>query len=126
MQFQGFAQVPPRFFFALSLARDINVEALCDIPFAFTPDTPSKPLLHTALLRVTPYTVSAFSVGISGCRTGIVEASLWLAVMQYTQAGRLPLRLSTSIHVSATVFPPAAIVKGSPEFHITLRFALHS
>ena len=39
MEFEGIAQIIKSLVFSRALARDINVNALGDIPFTFLPDT---------------------------------------------------------------------------------------
>ena len=50
MQLQRFLQVGESFFFALTLAGDIDFEALRNIPLSFAPDGRSERLLHDNIL----------------------------------------------------------------------------
>jgi len=54
VKFQRFLQVGESFFFGLSLAGDIDFEALRDIPVSFTPNGCGKRSLHDHILSQTP------------------------------------------------------------------------
>ena len=50
VEFQRFLEVVKRFFFGLTLARDIEFETLGDVPIAFAPDSCGKLPFHVHIV----------------------------------------------------------------------------